>query len=322
MMRLGGPFPDPGDGVEPVTGPGERDAGLAGVVGEHGVDAFVEPGDRGFEVGGVLQAQPDQQGVVVAEPPAQRLAQRGDLAAQPALGQLGEHLGVAFTGDQRGEHRPPGHAEHVRGDRVQLDPGVLQRLLDPLALAGVGLDEPFAVAGQVPQLADRRRGHEAAPQQAVFEQLGQPLGVQDVALAAGQDLHVVGVDQLQLERPLLEHVPDRFPVRAGGFHRDLGDALGGEPVGHRLQRAGERGRTCGSACAGPARSERGSARRPPPRPCRCRSPRTARSARPPTASSPSGPPGAGSAGPTDQRRCEACTRTTVRGAGKAPGVSL
>src|SRR3954470_24963152 len=32
--------------------------------------------------------------------------------------------------------------------------------------------------------------------------------------------------------------------------------------------------------------------------------------------------GTGPAGPTDQRRCEACTRTTVRGAGKAPGVNL
>src|SRR4029450_2568690 len=30
----------------------------------------------------------------------------------------------------------------------------------------------------------------------------------------------------------------------------------------------------------------------------------------------------GPAGPTDQRRCEACTKTTVRGAGKAPGISL
>jgi hypothetical protein len=31
---------------------------------------------------------------------------------------------------------------------------------------------------------------------------------------------------------------------------------------------------------------------------------------------------AGPAGPTDQRRCETCTRSTVRGAGKAPGISL
>jgi hypothetical protein len=81
--------------------------------------------------------------------------------------------------------------------------------------AGVGLDEPFAVAGQVSQVAGRWRGDEGAAQQAVFEQFGQPFGVQDVAFASGLDLHVLGVDQLQLERPLFEHVPDRFPVRAG-----------------------------------------------------------------------------------------------------------
>ncbi len=101
-----------------------------------------------------------------------------------ALGQLGQHLGVAFTGDERGQHRPARHAQHVGGDRVQLDAGVLEGLLDPLALAGVGLDEPFAVAGQVAQLADRRRRHEAAAQQPVLEQLGQPLGVSHVGLAA------------------------------------------------------------------------------------------------------------------------------------------
>jgi hypothetical protein len=142
------------------------------VVSEQGVDAFVEPGDRRFEVGGVVQAQPDQQRVVVAEAPAQRLPQRGDLAPQPALGQLGQHLGVALAGDQGGEHGPSGDAQHVGGDRVQLDPGVLKGLLDALALAGVGLDEPFAVAGQVPQFADRRWRHEAAAQQPVFEQFG------------------------------------------------------------------------------------------------------------------------------------------------------
>ncbi len=55
--------------------------------------------------------------------------------------------------------------------------------------------------------------------------------------------------------------------------------------------------------------------------CRCRSRRNARSARPSQPPRPR-PGGTGPAGPTDQRRCEACTRTTVRGAGKAPGVSL
>jgi hypothetical protein len=62
---------------------------------------------------GVAQGQPDQQGVVFTEATAQRLAQRGDHAAQRALGQLGQHVGVALARDQRGQ---PGHPEHVRGN--------------------------------------------------------------------------------------------------------------------------------------------------------------------------------------------------------------
>jgi hypothetical protein len=203
MMVSAARFPTPVM-VEPVTGLDERDTGLAGVRREQGVDVLVEPRDRCFQVGGVVQAQPDQQGVMIGETPAQRLAQRGDLAPQHALGQLGEHIRITLADDQRGEHRAAGDPEHVGGDRAQLDPGILQHLLDALALAGVGLDEPLAVAGQVPQLSDHRRGHETASHQAVFEQFGQPLRVQHVALVSGQDLHMVGIDQLQLERPLLQ----------------------------------------------------------------------------------------------------------------------
>src|SRR5215218_1743050 len=68
-----------------------------------------------------------------------------------------------------------------------LDAGVLQGLLDPLALGAVGLDQAFAVAGQIPQLADRRRRHEAAAQQPTLQQLSKPGRVADVGLAAGQD---------------------------------------------------------------------------------------------------------------------------------------
>ena len=106
MIGFGGPLPDPGDGVEVVTGLFERDAGLVGVRRRTGVDLVVEPGDGRFEVSDVVEAQPDQQGVVVAEPAPQRVAQLGDLLAQLALGQLGEHLGVALTGDQSGAASP------------------------------------------------------------------------------------------------------------------------------------------------------------------------------------------------------------------------
>jgi hypothetical protein len=44
-------------------------------------------------------------------------------------------------------------------------PGVLQHLVQPLGLAGPLAGQRLAVAGQIPQLADGRRRHEAAPQQ-------------------------------------------------------------------------------------------------------------------------------------------------------------
>jgi hypothetical protein len=104
----------------------------------------------------------------------------------------------------------------------------LEGLFDPLPLGSVRLNEPFAVASQVPQFPDRRRRHEAAAQQPVLEQFGEPLGIEHIALVPGQNLQVLGVDQLQLERPFFEHVPDRLPVRAGGLHRDVGHAALGE----------------------------------------------------------------------------------------------
>ena len=76
----------------------------------------------------------------------------GIFVAQPALGQLGEHLGVGGAGDERVEHRAAGHAEDVGRDAVELDPGVLERLVQPVGLARALLDLRLAIAGQVAQL--------------------------------------------------------------------------------------------------------------------------------------------------------------------------
>jgi hypothetical protein len=76
----------------------------------------------------------------------------------------------------------------------------------------------------------------------VLQQLGQPGSVGDVGLAAGQDLDVAGVDQQQVEPALLQHIPDRLPVLAGGLHHHLGDILGRQPVGQPLQLTAEGGK--------------------------------------------------------------------------------
>jgi hypothetical protein len=73
----------------------------------------------------------------------------------------------------------------------------------------------------------------------VLQQLRQPGGVTDVGLAAGEDLDMPGVDQQQLKACLLQHIPDGLPVLAGGLHHHLDHALGGQPIGQRLQPRGE-----------------------------------------------------------------------------------
>jgi hypothetical protein len=59
----------------------------------------------------------------------QGFAQRRDLLTHLAARQLGQDIWVGFAGDQRVEHVATGLAEDVGGDAVELDPGVLGRLV-------------------------------------------------------------------------------------------------------------------------------------------------------------------------------------------------
>ena len=74
--------------------------------------------------------------------------------------------------------------------------------MGPLALRSMRLDQPFAIAGQVPQLPNSRGRHERASQQAMFEQLSQPLNIQYVRLSTRENPEVTGVDQLRVEQAL------------------------------------------------------------------------------------------------------------------------
>ena len=53
-----------------------------------------------------VQVQPDQERVVLGEPPVSASVSVGDLGPQPTLGQVRQHRRVPFPGDQRLEHRP------------------------------------------------------------------------------------------------------------------------------------------------------------------------------------------------------------------------
>src|SRR5436309_1917745 len=161
--------------------------------------------------------------------------------------ELGPTVAVLFPGGcPRGLHesgrqpritRPRPIREALAGALVE--PGAEARPGDEMARAGKAghiegdlADELLTGPGEVPQLLDGLRGDEAAPDEAVGQQVGDPRGVIHVALAAGNVADVPGVGEDQLE-VALEHMPDRLPVHPARLHGDVRTAVGREPVAER-----------------------------------------------------------------------------------------
>ena len=189
------------------------------------------------------------------EPAGQGQPQVAGLGAQDPAGQPRQHHRVTLPGHQRLQHRPSRHPEGVRGDVVQLDPGGFQDLEQPLLLPAALLGQLGLVAGEVPQPADLLGRQETAPQQPDLHQLGQPLRVTHVGLAARDRLDVRGVDDLDHQTgpaDLPQRRVHRPPVRPGGLHRDMGHApLDHQPPGHRQQLTVERAERAGGLPARP-----------------------------------------------------------------------
>ena len=73
------------------------------------------------------------------------------------------------------------------------------------------------------------------------QQIGNPLGVFDVGLAAGHGLDVLGICQQQFEATL-QQVPvgHRFPIRSGCLKCDVGHAFSRQPIAHCQELIGHR----------------------------------------------------------------------------------
>src|SRR5215207_9165813 len=187
----------------------------------------------------------------------QRLGQVGDLAPHLSFGQVGEGERVGLTLDHRGQDRPGRHCLQTRRDRGQLDGGVFQHQLQPDNLTAPVSHQLHPIPGQHPQPADLWWWHERRRQQPVLQQLGDPLRVPDVALAARHRLHVGGVEQPYLH-DFFQAVERRLPIRRRRLHRR--DAHPGldQPVPHHPQRPScrlERARLAAPATAWAGRAD-------------------------------------------------------------------
>jgi hypothetical protein len=119
--------------------------------------------------------------------------------------------------------------------------GIPQQLLHPLLLRRPGRYQVGAVPGQVAQLPDLRRRHEAGPQHLPLGDLAQPDRIQLVGLGpAGQVLDVLGVHQPRLQPGRLQKVEHRLPVIRCRLHDHPGHPEPGQVTGQPPHRPGQR----------------------------------------------------------------------------------
>ena len=134
-----------------------------------------------------------------------------------------------MTFNQLGQDGATRDAHHIGRDTGQFDVGALQGFVNAVDQRGALPHKGGAIPGQFAQfpLADGR--HETGAQQAVLQQLGQPLGILDIGLAPWHGFDVLGVHQ-QHFKVGFQDIEDRLPVFAGALHGDVGDAVTGQPV--------------------------------------------------------------------------------------------
>ena len=158
---------------------------------ERGLDPRVESRDRRFQLLDGLQVLTEQEAMMLADAAVQSVRkiaspwrQAADRRGRASLAGSVSPAMIAFR------MRRPLIAQDIRDHRRQLDVGFLQHRLDALRMLHDLARQLLARARQVAQLLDRLRRHEARPDQAMRQQVGDPGRVVDVALAAGHALDV------------------------------------------------------------------------------------------------------------------------------------
>jgi hypothetical protein len=110
-----------------------------------------------------------QQAMMFADLARQGLAQLPNLGPLLPFRPLRQRHRVRLAVHQRLEHPAARCAQHIAGHAGQLDVGILEHLLHPMADRPLPLRQPRPASRQVPQIADRARRPEAVAQQPMHQ---------------------------------------------------------------------------------------------------------------------------------------------------------
>ena len=99
--------------------------------------------------------------MVIADTPVQCLDQCGAFLSSGALSKVGEFLRVGLPINECAQNRAAALTEDVRQDAAQFQIRILQDLLDARRVLGDFPHQLLSGAGEIAQLLDRCRRHEA-----------------------------------------------------------------------------------------------------------------------------------------------------------------
>jgi hypothetical protein len=115
--------------------------------------------------------------------------------------QTGQHLRPALALGKHMQGGAAGFAHHLGEDRTELEVGFLEQFMDPIDVARALLLETAAVPGQIAQVALRLGRNERGFEQAMLQQVSDPLGIFAIGLAPWNGFHMLGIDQHDLKEP-------------------------------------------------------------------------------------------------------------------------
>ena len=162
---------DPGAEIADA-GDGAQDLDRAAKGLDMGVDLLIDLADGGVDRIDMLEEQPQHKPMMVSHPATQRRLKLGLRCPDAPVGQDRQCERIGLTGDQSLDHPAAGEAHDVGDDRIELDVGILQRLLDPLDMTAPLTDELLAGSQEIAHLLRRLVRDEAASDQPMCHQIG------------------------------------------------------------------------------------------------------------------------------------------------------
>ena len=162
---------------------------LLGIRRHHFVDPKTHLFDGLLEVVDVPEELAHNKRVMGSESAAECFAQGGQLGPQPPPGEVRQRVGVPRAADQRGKHRAGGDPEDMAGHGHQLDPGVLQHLVEAArrARALIGLAHERGIP---PHFLKAQVRQEAGPSFDPEAYRYEPLSVDLASISAGLDQRI------------------------------------------------------------------------------------------------------------------------------------